>query len=134
MRNEHRIVGGAGSLRAGVVMVQLLTLALLLLAGPVLAAQKYKVRASVVHLGEVVAAPVIIVEEGEAARVHQVGPPNFTMGVIIYPIKGDQVQVSLDYSSGRVTANPSVVVPIGEPYQTSTDKLVVNLQIDLYEE
>ncbi len=115
-------------------MAQLLTLALLMFTGPALAAQKYQVTASVVHLGEVVAAPVVIVEEGQAARVHQVGPPNFTLGVVIYPIKPDQVQISLDYSSGRVSANPSVVVPIGEPYQTITDKLVVNLQIDLYEE
>lgn len=126
--------GGEGARGAGTVTIQLLMLALVLCAGPAFAAQKYKVTASMVHLGQVVAAPVIIVEEGEAARIHQVGPPNFTMSVVIYPIKGDQVQISLDYSSGSVSASPSLVVPIGEPYQTSTDKLVVNLQIDRHEE
>lgn len=122
--------GGAQATGAGI----LLGLGLLLLAGPVLAAQKYKVTASMVHLGEVVAAPVIIVEEGTAARIDQGESPNFTMGVVVYPLKGDQVQLSMDYTSGSVSATPSVVVPIGEPYQTSTDKLVVNLQVDLFEE
>lgn len=100
-------------------------------------AQKYKVTASVEHLGEVVAAPIIIVEEGTTARVFRGEadePPDFTMGVLVQSRDGDEVQISLDYSSGNLSAQPNLVVPLGKPYQTSTKKVVLNLQVDLYED
>lgn len=100
-------------------------------------AQKYKVTASVEHLGEVVAAPVMVVEEGTAARVFRGEadePPDFTMGVLVQSRDGDEVQISLDYSSGNLSAQQNLVVPIGEPYRTSTEKVVLNLQVDLFED
>lgn len=93
--------------------------------------------ASVIHLGEVVAAPIIVVEEGKTARVYRGegdDPPDFTMGVLIQSRDENEVQISLDYVSGNVSAQPNLVVPIGEPFQTSTKKLLLNLQVDLLED
>lgn len=134
---EH---GSAGVARLALMICLMIALAFVGVARPALAeesappAQKYKVTASMVHLGEVVAAPVIIVEEGITTRIYQGEPPNYTVGVLIQSSDGDEVQISLDYSSGNLSAQPNLVVPIGEPYQTSTEKMVLNLQVDLYED
>ncbi len=116
------------------VLSWLLMLSFALLSTPALAAQKYRVTVSLVHLGEVVAAPVIIAEEGQTTRIYRDDPPNFTMGVLIQTMDDGQLQVSMDYSSGNLSAQPNLVVPIGEPYQTSTKKVILNLQIDPIED
>lgn len=120
--------------RARVAGVIALLVVLFGFTGPVIAAPKYTVSASLVHLGEVVASPVMVVEEGVTTRIHHGEPPHFTMAVLIHPMDDEQVQVSLDYSSGNLSAQPNLVVPIGEPYQTSTEKLLLYLQIDPFEE
>lgn len=103
------------------------------LVGAVTAATpQYRVAATVTHLGETVAAPIIIVEENTTASVERNDPEqgHFRMAILIRPHAGDEVSVSLSYRSGKVSAQPNVIVPLGEDYEVTANKLLIGLRID----
>jgi len=93
------------------------------------AVPQYEIRAAVTHLGEVIAQPLLIVRESETARVHQGDPPNYTMGLLVRPHDEDEVLLSLDFFSGRIQMQEDLVVPLDEPYQLVTEKLLIDLRV-----
>lgn len=104
-----------------------------LAAGPASAtAPQYRISATVSHLGEVVASPVFIVEEGQTMSVEQRAPDggNYKLSILVRPHPGKEVSVSLSYSAGKLSAQPNVIVPLGEDYEVTSGKLLIGLRID----
>ena len=89
----------------------------------------YAIQASVLHLGEVVASPAVVVVEGRTARIHSSEAPQYTMAFLVQKRVGDSVSLSFDFHSGNLSIQPNVEVPLNETYQINEDRLVVELFI-----
>lgn len=106
-----------------------------LLALPVAAeeAKQYRVSSEILHLGQVLAAPVLLVPPDEAvAASHLVpGESQWRYVVKVSPATDDQVHVSLEFSSGNLQVQPNFLVELGSAFSASVDnKVLLRLQVD----
>ena len=102
-------------------------------AAPVTAGSPdYQIVATVTHLGEIVASPVFVVEEGRTASVehNMPGGGHYRMAILVRPHSEDEVSVSFSYHSGKLSAQPNVIVPLGEDFEVTSDRLLFGLRID----
>jgi hypothetical protein len=100
-------------------------------SGSVLAAEKYRVGAQVFHLGELIAQPVIEVEEGETTGgFYSVpGESQYTFVVLVRAAADDQVFISLQFSSGKLNIQPNLLVDIGKQTPATIDKVRLVLRV-----
>lgn len=98
-------------------------------------AQHYRIQATVTHLGEVVAAPNVILEANRTATVRRTDPTagNFVMSFLVRPHATGEVSLSFSYSSGKIDVQPNVVIPLGLDYRVTEDKVAFDLRVDAVE-
>ena len=102
----------------------------------VFAADRYRVSAQFFHLGELIGAPTLDVEEGEtAAGEYSVdGSGHYKIVVLVRPAIDGQVSVSLQYTSGKLNVQPNLMVEIGQPTSATIKKVRLNLLVEKIEE
>ena len=93
--------------------------------GNVLAAEKYLVGAQVLHLGELIAQPLIEVEAGKTmgGQYSALDGSQYTFAVVVRPVADNQVYVSLQFTSGKLNVQPNILVDIDEQTSTTVDKV-----------
>ena len=98
----------------------------------VFAAERYRVSAQFFHLGELIGAPVMEVEEGEtAASEYSVeGKGHYKFVVLVRPVTDGQVSVSMQYYSGNLNIQPNLMVDIGKPTSATIKKVRMNLLVE----
>ena len=101
----------------------------------VFAADRYRVSAQFFHLGELIGAPMMEVEEGEtAAGEYSVeGKGHYKFVVLVRPVTDGQVSVSMQYSSGNLNIQPNLMVDIGQPKSATIKKIRLNLLVEKIE-
>ena len=97
----------------------------------VFAADKYRVSMQVFHFGEMIAQPVMDVEEGETAGgTYSVpGKSQYKIVVLLRPSGDDQVFASIQFTSGNIDVQPNILVDIGKKTETTIDNVRLNLLI-----
>lgn len=88
------------------------------------AAEIYRVSAQVYRLGELIANPVMLVEEGETSggTVSIPGEAQYRFVVLVRPAADDQVSISLEWTSGKITLQPNLLVDINKETSVTIDK------------
>ncbi len=115
----------------------LLTMILgLLLSSHALAANRYRVYTEFFHLGELIAKPMMEVEEGEtvAGEYSARGWGQYTITLLVRPAANGQVYVSLQFTSGNIEIQPNLLTEIGKPRSATIDKVQLNLLVELIAE
>ena len=118
-------------------MVPLLVMVLgLLVTSSVFGADRYRVAAQFFHLGELIAQPVIDVEEGETigGTYSVAGQGEFTFVVLVRPASDDEVFVSLQFTSGKIKIQPNLLVSVGKETSATIDKVRLTLLVMAVEE
>ena len=112
-------------------------LAVLLLMGLMVssngfAAEIYRVSAQVYRLGELIANPVMLVEEGETSggTVSIPGEAQYRFVVLVRPAADDQVSISLEWTSGKITLQPNLLVDIDKETSVTIDKSRIVLLVE----
>ena len=98
------------------------------------AAEVYRVSAQVYRLGELIASPVMLVEEGETSggTVSVPGEAQYRFVVLIRPAAKDQVSLSLEWTSGKTTLQPNLLVDIDKETSVTIDKSRMVLLVERY--
>lgn len=117
-----------------VEMKVLLTVLLLLgvsVSGSALAANQYRVSAQVFSLGELIAQPVMVIEEGRTASVSYSvpGEAQYKFVILIRPAADDQVSISLQFSSGKINLQPNLLVEINKQTSIKIDNTRMTLLV-----
>ena len=118
-------------------MVPLLVMVLgLLVTSSVFGADRYRVAAQFFHLGELIAQPVIDVEEGKTigGTYSVAGQGEFTFVVLVRPASDDEVFVSLQFTSGKIEIQPNLLVSVGKETSATIDKVRLTLLVMAVEE
>lgn len=113
--------------------IQLLVLGLALLgASSVFAADRYRVSSQFYHLGELIAKPMIEVEEDEttAGTFSDEGRGQYKVVVLVKPVADEQVYVSMQFSSGKINIQPNLLADIGQPRSATIKKVRMNLLVE----
>ncbi|MDH4019327.1 MAG: hypothetical protein OEU84_06970 [Xanthomonadales bacterium] len=113
--------------------IQLLVLGLALLgASSVFAADRYRLSSQFYHLGELIAKPMIDVEEGEtiAGTFSDEGRGQYKVVVLVRPVADEQVYVSMQFSSGKLNIQPNLLAGIGQPRSATIKKVRMNLLVE----
>ena len=112
---------------------QMLILGLAMLgASSVFAADRYRVSSQFFHLGELIAKPMIEVEEGETAAgtFSDEGRGQYKIVVLVKPVADDQVYVSMQFSSGKIDIQPNLLADMGQPRSATIKKIRMNLLVE----
>jgi len=122
------------------IAFKLLSPALLLigvmLCGDVFAAMTYRVSAQVFRLGEVIASPTMLVDEGETTggSYSVTGSAQYRFVVLIRPVADDQVSVSLEFTSGKTSIQPNLLVDINKETAVTIDNTRLVLLVERHTE
>ena len=113
------------------VFLKVLLLLGVSVAGSAFAADQYRVSAQVFSLGELIAQPVMVIEEGKTASVSYsvAGEAQYKFVVLIRPAADDQVWVSLQFSSGKIHLQPNLLVEINKQTSITIDKTRMTLLV-----
>jgi len=108
----------------------------ILFASNVFAAMTYRVSVQVFRLGEVIASPVMLVEEGETVGgTYSVsGSAQYRFVVLIRPMADDQVSISLEFTSGKITIQPNLLVDINKETSVTIDNTNLVLLVERHAE
>ena len=119
--------------KLGLILVSCIALSM---SSHVFAADRYRVSAQFFHLGELIGAPMMEVDEGEtAAGEYSVeGGGHYKFVVLVRPVTDGQVSVSMQYSSGNLNIQPNLMVDIGQPTSATIKKVRLNLLVEKIEE
>ena len=119
--------------KLGLILVSCIALSM---SSHVFAADRYRVSAQFFHLGELIGAPMMEVEEGEtAAGEYSVeGSGQYKMVVFVRSATDSQVSVSMQFSSGNLNIQPNLMVDIGQPTSATIKKVRLNLLVEKIEE
>ncbi len=90
----------------------------------VFSAEIYRVSVQVYRLGELIASPVMLVEEGETSggTVSIPGEAQYRFVVLVRPVADDQVSVSLEWTSGKINLQPNLLVDIDKETSVIIDQ------------
>ncbi len=115
------------------LILTLTTLLGLLASSHALAANRYRVYTEFSHLGELIAKPMMEVEEGEtvAGEYSAQGWGQYTITLLVRPAADGQVYVSLQFTSGKIDIQPNLLTEIGKPRSATIDKVQLNLLVEL---
>lgn len=112
----------------------LLTLLLLglLMSSNTFAGDMYRVSAQVIRLGQVIAQPLMIVEEGQTTGATYTAPDkiSYKFVVLVRAAGDDQVSISLQYTSGNVHLQPNLLVDIDKPAAVTIDKTRMTILVE----
>ena len=108
-------------------LILLVALAFTSLAVTAAEAPRYSVGVRVLHLGQVLAAPLMVIEEDQAvAATYQVpGEAHWRYVAKVSPATASQVNLSLEFNSGNIEVQPNLLVELGEPFSTVVDDKVL---------
>ena len=97
----------------------------------VFAADRYRVITQVYSFGELIAKPVIDVEEGKTlgGTYSKPGEAQYRIVVLIRPAAENAVFVSMQFSSGKVDIQPNLLINIGEETSVTVDKVRLKLLV-----
>lgn len=111
---------------------QILLLLGLSLTANVFAAEKFRVFANVYSLGELIAQPVMIVEEGKttSASYSVPGQAQYKFIVLIRPTADEEVSVSLQFTSGNITIQPNLLVVLNQQTAVTVEKVRMVLLVE----
>jgi len=113
------------------VFLKVLLLLGISVTGSTFAANQYRVSAQVFSLGELIAQPVMVIEEGKTASVSysMPGEAQYKFVVLIRPAADDQVSISLQFSSGKINLQPNLLVEINKQTSVTIDKTRMTLLV-----
>ena len=96
------------------------------------AAEKYRVSSQFFHLGELIAKPMMEVEEGETAAgtFSEEGRGHYKVVVLVRPVADGQVYVSMQFSSGKIDIQPNLLADIGQPRSATIKKIRMDLLVE----
>lgn len=99
--------------------------------GSAFATEKYRVITQVFNFGELIAKPMMEVEEGKTtAGTYSVpGQAQYKIIVLVKPAAKDSVFVSLQFSSGKINVQPNLLVDLGKEKSVTVDKVRLNLLV-----
>lgn len=119
-------------LRSILVLATCLALAV---GNDVFAADKYRLSVRFFHLGELIASPMIELEEGQTAAgsYFPQGWGQYTVAALVRPAADGQVYVSMQFSSGKIDVQPNLLVDIGKPASATIDKIRLELLVEKIE-
>lgn len=102
------------------------------LNGNVFAAEMYRVSAQIFRLGELIGNPVMLVEEGETTggTYSAPGEAQYRFVVLIRLAADDQVSVSLEFTSGKITIQPNLLVDINKETSITIDSTHMVLLVE----
>lgn len=131
---EHRRQTGACYMNSGLINLKfvLMLTSSLAMAGNLYAAERYRVSTQFVHLGELIAKPMMEVEEGETAAGEYAaeGWGQYTIAVLVRRVADGQVYVSMQFTSGKIDIQPNLMAEIGQPRSVTIDKVRLNLLVE----
>jgi hypothetical protein len=104
----------------------------LLMTGDAFAAGQYRLSARFFHLGELVAQPMLELEAGvtAAGSWRPQGWGQYTVAALLRPAASDQVFLSLQFVSGNVAIQPSLLVDIGKWTSVTVKKVRIDLLVE----
>ena len=113
------------------IYLQILLAFGLSVSASVSASDKYRVSLQVFSLGELLAQPVMVVEEGQttSGSYSMPGEAQYKFVVLIRPASDDQVSVSLQFSSGKINLQPNLLVDLNKQTAVTIDKTRLNLLV-----
>jgi len=113
------------------MLLQILLVFGLLVSGNIFASDKYRVSLQVFSLGELVAQPVMVVEEDQTSSgsYSMPGEAQYKFVVLIRPASDDQVWVSMQFSSGKIDLQPNLLVDLNKQTAVTIDKTRLNLLV-----
>jgi heat shock protein HslJ len=102
------------------------------LNGNVFATEMYRVSAQIFRLGELIGSPVMLVEEGETTggTYSAPGEAQYRFVVLIRPVADDQVSASLEFTSGKITIQPNLLVDINKETSVTIDETRMVLLVE----
>jgi len=106
------------------------------LSSDVFAAERFRVSAQILHLGELIGTPVLEVEEGEtsAGEYSVEGAHQYKFVVLVRPVADGQVYVSMQFASGNLDIQPNLLVDIGTTASATIKKVRLNLLVERIDE
>ena len=113
-----------------------LLLAGVLICGNAFAAMTYRVSAQVFRLGELIAYPVMLVGEGQTTggSYSAPGESQYRFVVLIRPAADNQVSISLEFTSGKITIQPNLLVEINKETSLTIDNTSLVLLVERHAE
>lgn len=102
----------------------------------VLAAERFRVRAQVFHLGEMIAQPVldVVADETLGGDFHTPDKTRYRFVVLVSPMNEEKVSISLQFTSGKIDIQPNLLVDIGQESTTTHKKVLLKLVIQRIKE
>ena len=99
------------------------------LTSSVFAAEKYRVGLQVLHLGEMIANPMldVVADQTTGGDFSVEGAHKYRVVVLLRPMNDEKVSVSLQFSSGKINIQPNLLVDIGEEATATIDKTILKL-------
>jgi len=113
------------------IYLQILLLFGVSVTASVFASDKYRVSLQVFSLGELIAQPVMVVEEGQttSGSYSMPGEVQYKFVVLIRPVTDEQVSVSMQFSSGKTELQPNLLVDLNKQTAVTIDKTRLNLLV-----
>ena len=113
------------------IYLQILLFLGILVTASAFASDKYRVSLQVYSLDELIAQPVMIAEEGKTGSVSysMPGEAQYVSSVLIRPTSDDQVSVSLQFVSGKIDIQSSLLVDLNKQTAVTIDKTRINLLV-----
>jgi heat shock protein HslJ len=114
------------------LLLPLIVFSSLLICGDAFAAKTYRVSAQVFRLGELIAKPVMTVEEGETTAGTWSVPDSaqYRFVVLIRPVADDQVSISFEFTAGNIHIQPDLVVDVGKEASVTIDNIRLTLLVE----
>jgi len=90
----------------------------------VMAAETYRVSVKVFRMGEMIASPELLVEEGvtSGGSFAISGQAEYRFVVLIRPAAENQVSLSLEWTSGEINLQPNLLIDINKETSVTIDK------------
>ena len=95
-----------------------------------IAAQAYKVTASLSHSGQVFGSPVVVVQSDTPADVAVTGPDAYKLKLTVSPAGADKLKVAATLESQYGSISPVVVVRPGQPASVSSNGVTMLLMVE----
>jgi len=97
-----------------------------------LAAQTYKVTASLSNSGQVFGSPTVVVQSGTPAEIAVTGENAYNLKLTVSPAGADKLKVAATLESRYGSMSPVVVVRSGQPASVSSNGITILLTAQEY--
>lgn len=93
------------------------------------AAETYKVSASLLYQGKVFAKPTVVVQPGAPARVAVSGTDGYTLTLVLTNLPSNKVKISAKLDSSHGSASPQIITYIGKPVTVTEGEMGLTLDV-----